>query len=93
MSREFDTYDLHCTIFFLSSLLEGLSTNEAIFLGQTPTASEGALLYDCYTARCTSVIRMKFPLLRRHFPAGEKQRPTTWTAVPSCLSAVSRSTR
>ena len=31
---------------FLSSLLEELSTNEAIFLGQTPTASEGALLCD-----------------------------------------------
>jgi len=42
MSREFDT------IVRLSfSLLEGPSPKDAISLGQTPTASEGALLCDC----------------------------------------------
>jgi len=41
MSREFDT------IVRLSfSLLAGLITNEAIFLGDTPISSEGALLCD-----------------------------------------------
>ena len=41
MSRELDT------IVRLSfPLLAGLTTNEAIFLGQTPIASEGALLCD-----------------------------------------------
>jgi len=39
MSREFDT-----VVRLSFSLLAGLITNEAIFLGRTPTASEGALL-------------------------------------------------
>jgi len=48
---------------FPFSLPVGLSTNEAIFLGQTPTANEGALLCDVLLqlpARYTPVIRMKF---------------------------------
>ena len=36
--------------------------------------------YRSYTAHCTPVIRMKFPLLCRHFPAGEKHGPTTRTS-------------
>jgi len=41
MRREFDT-----CVRLSFSLLAGLITNVAIFLGQTPTASEGALLCD-----------------------------------------------
>jgi len=44
MSREFNTY--HTIVRFLFSLPEGLSPNEAIFLGQTPAARGGALLCD-----------------------------------------------
>ena len=52
---------------FLFVLPEGLSSNEAIFLGQTPTASEGALLCDFLPQLHGALFGWSSLLLRRHF--------------------------
>jgi len=78
---------------FPFSLEEGLSPNVAIFLGQTPTASEGALLCDFLPqlhARRIPVIRMKFPSSPLSFSSWREARidQLLGQAVLSCLGDV-----
>ena len=88
LHREFDTYDPHCAIFFFIP-----GGTQAIFLDQTPTASEGALLCDfllqlhgaLHTSYSNEVPRLSVVIFQLERSRG---RPLG-QAVPSCLAAVS----